>query len=430
MPARDPPGARRKDPFMTSITAPKTPALGGGRAWLVWTLAVVFVVWLFNVQTGYAILNSRVSNDIGLSIEQVGMIAAVYTWVFAIAQLFSGALLDRLGSRKVLLPAIALMGIGVFLFASAESFGMLLLSQVVLALGACAGFVGAGYIGGVWFGMAKFGVMFGLVQLVAALSSAFGAAAFDAALSVMSWRELMMGFGVFGVLLFGASLMFLRNPVEPDTSGLTAGKFVGDVTGSMMEVLKNPQVMLIAVQGAITFGAMLAMGVVWGPKLAIAHGLDESSANLATACLWLGLAAGSPLINKWSNAIQSRKSPILLSTIAQLALIAAAIWMPMTAALAMVIYFLFGLANAGHMLNFTAAADNVPPRLIGTSASIVNGMMFVLGGALMGLPGKFLEGTTGDLPAFQNAMLVFVGLMAVATVMGLIMKECFPKHAD
>ncbi|MCW3480217.1 hypothetical protein OL229_11725 [Neisseriaceae bacterium JH1-16] len=127
------------------------------------------------------------------------------------------------------------MAIGVFLFATAESFGMLPLSQVVLALGACAGFAGASYLGGVWFGMAKFGVMFGLVQLVAALS-------------VMSWRELMLGFGCFGVLLFGASLLFLCNPVEPDTTGLTAGKFVGDVTGSIMEVVKNPQVMLIAVR--------------------------------------------------------------------------------------------------------------------------------------------------------------------------------------
>jgi len=404
--------------------------LGGSRAWLVWTLSVVFVVWLFNVQTGYAVLNSRVSSDIGLSIEQVGMIAAAYTWVFAIAQLFSGALLDRLGSRKVLLPSIALMAIGVFLFAVAESFGMLLLSQMVLALGACAGFVGAGYLGGVWFGMAKFGAMFGLVQLAAALSSSFGAAAFDGALSVMSWRELMLGFGTFGVLLFGVSLLFLRNPVDPDTTGLTVARFVGDVTGSLLDVVKNSQVMLIAVQGAITFGAMLAMGVVWGPKLAIAHGLDESSASLATACLWLGLAAGCPLINKWSDRIASRKTPILLSTIAQLALVAVAIWLPLSASIAMTVYFLFGFANAGHMMNFTAAADNVPPRLIGTSASIVNGMMFVLGGALMGLPGKFLEGTAGDLPAFQDAMLVFVGLLAAGSALALLMKECYPRHAN
>lgn len=149
----------------TQVNAPK---LGGSRAWIVWTIAVVFVVWLFNVQTGYAILNNSVAKSLNLRIDQVGLIAAVYTWVFAICQLFAGALLDKLGSRKVLLPAIALVAIGVFLFAFAQSFEMLLLSQVILALGSCAGFVGAGYVGGMWFGMAKFGIMFGLVQLVAA----------------------------------------------------------------------------------------------------------------------------------------------------------------------------------------------------------------------------------------------------------------------
>lgn len=51
----------------------------------------------------------------------------------------------------------------------------------------------------------------------------------------------------------------------------------------------------------------------------------------------------------------------------------------------MVLYFIFGFCNAGHMLNFTAAGDNVPQHLIGTSASIVNGSMFVAGGLLMGL---------------------------------------------
>ena len=46
---------------------------------------MVFVVWLFNVQTGYAIVNSSVAKTLDLSIDQVGLIAATYTWVFAVA---------------------------------------------------------------------------------------------------------------------------------------------------------------------------------------------------------------------------------------------------------------------------------------------------------------------------------------------------------
>lgn len=403
-------------------------ALGGARAWIVWTIAVTFVVWLFNVQTGYAIVNGSVQKSLNLSIDQIGLIAATYTWSFAIAQMFSGALLDKLGSRKVLLPAITLVAIGVFLFAFAQSFEMLLLSQVILAIGSSAGFVGAGYVGGTWFGMAKFGFMFGLVQLVAALSSAFGQAGFDFALANWDWRTIITGFGIFGALLLLVAILFVRNPTEIHSEKQSIGQFVSSVFASIAEVLKKPQIWFISIQGALVFGLILALGVVWGPKLLLAHGLDARSANYATACLWLGLAVGSPMVDKLSNAMKSRKLPILGTTLVQLVALLAVVYLPVTSVMAMVLYFIFGLCNAGHMLNFTAAADNVPPRLIGTSASIVNGYMFVFGGILMGLPGKLLAGTQEALADYQHAMLVPIAALVLALLVALLIKERYPKR--
>src|ERR1700741_2125350 len=124
-----------------SMTEPHVHPIGGAYAWLVWCLASLFVVYLFSVQTGYAVVNSSIQKDVGLSVPQVATIAAVYTWVFAIFQFFGGALLDRLGTRMVLPVSIALVVLGVFIFANARSFEMLILSQFVLAFGSCTGFV-------------------------------------------------------------------------------------------------------------------------------------------------------------------------------------------------------------------------------------------------------------------------------------------------
>ncbi len=146
--------------------------IGGGYAWLVWCLAVAFVVYKFCVQTGYAIINPSMEKDVGLTLRNVGIIAATYTWVYAIIQFYGGPLLDQLGSRKVIPASIGLFTLGIFIFANATSFKILLLSQVVLAVGSCISFIGAGYVGGKWFGMAKFSFMFGLVQVVASLTSA------------------------------------------------------------------------------------------------------------------------------------------------------------------------------------------------------------------------------------------------------------------
>src|SRR6185503_18439428 len=105
---------------MTTLAATKTATLGGARAWFVWGLAVAFVVYYFSFQTGYAIVNSNVQKDLGIPIAQVATVAAVYTWTFAIFQLVSGALLDRLGAGRVIPACIALVTAGIFVFANAQ----------------------------------------------------------------------------------------------------------------------------------------------------------------------------------------------------------------------------------------------------------------------------------------------------------------------
>ena len=263
---------------------------GSGLAWWIWALAVTFVVYLFSFQTGYSIVNSSVQKDLGLSVAQVATIAAVYTWVFAICQFFGGALLDRLGSRKVLPISIALVTLGVFVFANANSYGMLLLSQVIVAIGSCTGFVGAGYIGGQWFGMAKFSFMFGLVQVSAALTSAFSQNLIEVALHSVTWQTLFNSYGVFGIILLVLGAIYIRNPV-PVVGGMTQGfgDFFASVLKGMAEVAKIAHVWIASIIGAAQFGVMLALGVVWAPKLLMVHGISQSVASFGSSMLWLGL---------------------------------------------------------------------------------------------------------------------------------------------
>src|SRR5918993_3251828 len=272
---------------MTDRVASAPATVGNGMAWWVWTLAVVFVVYLFSFQTGYSVVNPNVQKDVGLSIEQISLIAAVYTWVFAICQFFGGALLDRLGSRLVLPISIALVTLGIFVFANAHSFEMLLLSQVVVAIGSCTGFVGAGYVGGQWFGMAKFSFMFGLVQFAASFFSAFNQNLLGLALQTIPWRELFTFIGVFGIGLFVLSALFIRNPTPIERPEQSLPAFLGSVIGSIVQVAKIPHVWLAAAFGALCFGVMLALGVVWGPKLLQVRGFDTSTANWSASLLWL-----------------------------------------------------------------------------------------------------------------------------------------------
>ena len=412
--------------------------LGGGMAWWIWTLAVVFVVYLFSFQTGYSIVNPDVQADVGLSIGQVSTIAAVYTWAFAICQFFGGALLDRLGSRKVLPISIALVTLGIFLFANAQSYSMLLLSQVIVAIGSCTGFVGAGYIGGQWFGMAKFSFMFGLVQVMAALTSAFSVNLIGFALESMTYRTLFNGTAVFGIVLFVVGLIYIRNPapVVSDSEGGVAN-FFGSVLKSLADVAKIAHVWVASLGGALSFGMLLALGVVWMPKLLMVHGLSEGSAALGSSLVWLGLAVGSAVVPHWSDVIKRRKLPIIAGTAVQLAALLGLVFIPgIGAALALILCFILGFANASHMLAFSTAADVVQPQQIGTSAAIVNGIMFILGGVLISRPGfrigvgldQGMEPASIEIAQFASVPLIVAA--AGALLIALLMKETYPRSGS
>ncbi|MCB5364736.1 MFS transporter [Pusillimonas sp. CC-YST705] len=399
--------------------------LGGFRAWWIWALATTFVVFLFNVQTGYSIVNPNVQQDVGLTLAQVSLVASIYTWAFAICQFFGGALLDKLGARTVLVPAIALVTLGVWVFSIADSFGMLLLSQVILAIGSCVGFVGAGYVGGQWFGMARYGIMFGWVQTVAALSSAFGQTVISLALQDMSWRELADIAVVVGIVLFVLSLVWVRNPKPVTNSG---GNVIGDVLSSLGQIAKIPHMWVAGIWGAVSFGSQLALGVVWAPKILAAHGLTGQAANLGSAMVWLGLAIGCLFWNPWSEHSQSRKVPAIIGLVLQLVALALVLYVPFSGAIAIALMLVYGIGSAGHMIAFSTAADVVTPDKIGTSAAFINGAMFIMGGLLVALPGYLLAGT-GTLEDYRSAFMPLLVLLVVATVLSVVQKETFHKHA-
>ena len=421
---------------MNTEAVPNSPALGGPRAWGVWLLAVIFVVYYFSFQTGYSIVNANVQEDVGLSISQVGLIAATYTWVFAIFQFLSGPLLDRLGARKVLLPAITLVTIGIFLFARAESFAMLLLSQVFIALGACTGFVGAGYVGGTWFGWAKFSFMFGLVQFSASLFSAVNQNLLSAALDSWAWRDLFGAVAVFGVALFAAAFLWLRDPAPVVVAGARGfGAFFSDVARSMGHVAKFPAVWVATAFGALCFGVMLALGVVWGPKLLLVRGIDPGTANLAASLLWFGLAAGCFITPSLSDRLKRRKLPIIIGLLIQITALALLVYAPaINPAVATGLCFVFGFGNSAHMLAFSSAADVVEAKYIGTSAAIVNGLMFIVGGIMISRPGLraglgIEEGLTpASLELAQYASRPLVLAIVISLVIALFMRETHPDR--
>ncbi|MEQ3550198.1 MFS transporter [Pseudonocardia nematodicida] len=422
----------------TTTPAPTAPAdrgpspvsrLGGPEALLIWTLATVFVVWLFSLQTGYGIVSPDIQQSAGLSVAQISLAASVYTWVFAICQFFSGSLLDRYGSRPLMTVGVALVTIGAFLFAGTTGFGSLVLAQAVMALGAAFGFVGAGYIGGHWFEPARYGLMFGLVQTFASLGSAVGQPAIAAMLGVVTWQQLLGGFGGLGVLLVVLFAIFVRNPDTPAERAARAGahgNVFGEIVRDLGRCFTTWNVNLAALMAGASFGTMLALGVLWGPRVMEARGAGPGFAAVLTAAAWLGLAVGAPLANVVSNRWNSRRMPAAAGTLLQALAVALVIYLPTASnGASIVLMFCVGLFAGAHMLGFTVAGESVSGALIGSSAAIVNGVCFIIGGVLQAVPGALLP-ENPTLDDFRAALWLMPAVLVLGAVAALLMREPRP----
>lgn len=393
--------------------------LGGARAWWIWIIATAFVVYLFNVQTMFSDVQSDIQKTLGLDTWHLTLIAGTYTWAFAIFQFFGGAFLDCFGSRRVMIPAFIFVTAGVFLYGIAESYTVILLAQVLMALGACCGFVGAGYIGGVWFGMAAYGTMFGYVQTISSVGSAVQQPIIEKLLQFLSYQDLFLWIGCIGIIIVILGFIYVRNP-KPVPVTKNPFKVVG---GNLVQIFKKPQMWIAAMWGGIIFGLNLALGVVWTPEIFAHYGYAESG-YIGTALLWLGLAAGSMFWPQWSNRIHSRKTPSLIGAVMMITGLSMIVFVSMPMWLMVVMMFLIGLGATAHMLAFSVGGDIAGGPLVGTSSAFLNGIMFIFGGLLQNIPSA-LE-SSGH--SFQGMFVPYIIVAAIAAVFILIQKETAPKN--
>jgi uncharacterized membrane protein len=88
------------------------------------------------------------------------------------------------------------------------------------------------------------------------------------------------------------------------------------------------------------------------------------------------------------------------------------------------------------MLAFSTAADVVQPAQIGTSAAIVNGIMFIVGGIMISRPGVRVDRAIeldiekGSMDILQYAALPLIIALAAALVVALAIRETYPKGTN
>ncbi|MFV0287678.1 MAG: MFS transporter, partial [Demequina sp.] len=127
------------------------PARASRLAWIIMSIAALAYFMAVVHRTSFGIAGIEASDRFGIEATALSVLAMVQIAVYASMQLPAGALIDRLGSRTVLVAGSLIMAAGQVLLAFAPGLGWAVVARVLIGAGDAPIFIAGNHIAARYF---------------------------------------------------------------------------------------------------------------------------------------------------------------------------------------------------------------------------------------------------------------------------------------
>lgn len=390
------------------------------RPWIVWAtgLFAYIVAVLDRTTLGVSGLQAADRFNAGPSVLSTFVVLQVV--VYASAQVPAGLLLDRFGSKTLILSGAALMASGQFALAFTESLPAAIAARAVLGLGDAVTFISVLRLVPHWFRPRQVPLVTQLTGICGQLGQVLSAIPFFGLLTASGWNTAYVSVAALGVVSMVLTVALVQN-APPGHVAVSESTSVRDTLARVKTVWLRPGTRLGFFTHMGTQFSVTVFALMWGvPYLTEAQGVSGTAAGaLLTVSVVAAIAAGI-VIGIVTGRHPHRRSRLVLAIIASNALIwtivlalpgRAPMW------LLVVLVVVISVGGPGSMVGFDFARTFNPSATLGTAQGMVNMGGFVASLLVMQAMGLVLE-AAGDFSfdSFRLAWTVQYAVWALATV--------------
>ncbi len=400
---------------------------------LFFTLALMYILVYF-YRVSLAVVAGDISRELSLSPEQLGTLAGILFYVYAVAQIPLGPLIDRFGGRLVISGCGLLTVAGGFVFAQARTLEMAMAGRVLIGIGTAAVLMATFAIFSHWYDKQEFGRISGLMVAAGNLGNLAGTAPLALLVGFSGWRGAFLGIAVLQLLV--TLLVFLKvRDIPPGHASDISREDGGNLPlrpgmfDAWKIIARDRSFWLLAAVSFCWYGNYLAVQGLWGgPYLTEVLGLTREGAGAMLMWTSVGFIAGSVLMDKAARQLfHSYKWALIAGQCCLLILMTGFLgWLDaLSRPLLGVYFFVVGCAVSSGIMIYPIIRASFPVSIVGTALTSLN--FFVLMGAAMAqqVMGLVVERMGGYSPqAFHAAFAVPVAGLLIAILLYLFARNC------
>jgi MFS family permease len=403
------------------------------RPLLAWALASLFFCYGFVQRVSPSVMVAELMRDFSAGAAILGNLSAFYFYAYAALQIPVGLLMDRIGPRRLMTAAAAVVAAGSVLFAASEAITGAYLGRLLIGAGAAFSWVGVLTVLTQWFPARRFALFTGMAQAVGMAGAIFGQAPLAVSVEQIGWRSTLLVTAAIGFAIAVGAWLVVRD--KPHAGAASEG-----IGASLKVLLRNRETWLNAIFGLSMTAPMLAFAALWAvPYLTVLHGIERSAAAGILSFMFIGWAAGAPFMGWLSDRIGARRPIMIVGAAINTVTFAFAIQMPwLSLAAVSALLLVHGIGASAMVLAFACAREHNPPQMSSTAMAIVNVAVVGSGALFQPLVGLLLDlQWDGELAAGARvygveAFRIALSVVSVAGIGGLcaalLMKESLARR--
>lgn len=408
-----------------------------GLRWVI--IALIFIATVINyidrsalgIMWGGEDVDGSISQTLGLTKDHYSYILNIFMVAYALGQLFTGKIFDKVGTRIGYVLSIGIWGISSFLHSTARGFLSISIFRSLLGFSEAGNWPGAVKSNAEWFPIKERAIAQGLFNAGASIGSVIAPPLIAALFVAFGWKVTFMVVGSFGVVWIIPWLLInkagpKKHPwiTEDEKKYILEGQSEADqkdtdeVKGkSLKEILSHKESWAVVV-GRFFLEPIWWLFVGWMPiYLFDVYGFNVKEVGMFLWVPYVGAAVGSiaggfvsgKIIAKTNSIDKGRKTTILIGGIIMLLGLIATVLIGDTAEkfVAIVFFVLFGFQFAISNVQ-TLPSDFFGGKSVGSLAGL-GGMIGVFSVIIMNFLVPIVVEELSYTPIFI-AIAVFVPL--------------------